>query len=254
MSDRLAAGLHRTERGQTDPLLTFSLFTPRALWYNGCYTSLIRVGHAIRVAYLHVEGKPTVVADSAVSALDETAHQIVRRWIAFDAAWCRTCRVCETMCAIYHEGAARPALARIHVTFDEFPAPDRLTVPIEDPAAARQFVSAVVCLQCADAPCIDVCPTGALARDARTGAMGLDADPDSPTACIGCMRCRKACPWDVPQRHPERKVALKCDLCAGRAGGPVCVEMCPLSGKALRVEQDGEDGGMGVGLVVGAAR
>ena len=175
-----------------------------------------------------------MTANITVSIPEEATAEIARRWIAFDASWCRTCRVCETMCAIVHEGAARPALARIHVTFDEFS-----TIaegpPVEEPAAAARFVSAAVCLQCADAPCIAACPTGALARDERTGAIAVDADSDSPTACIGCMRCRKACPWDVPQRHPERKVAIKCDLCAGRAGGPVCVEMCPLSGKALRI-------------------
>jgi carbon-monoxide dehydrogenase iron sulfur subunit len=173
-----------------------------------------------------------------IAAQQTQAVTTTRRWIAFDAQWCRTCRVCETICAIAHEGAARPALARIHVTFDEFPTPTGQPVNVEDPAAAGHFVSATVCLQCADAPCIPACPTGALARDARTGAVIVDTDPDSATACIGCMRCRTACPWDVPQRHPERKVAIKCDLCAGRAGGPVCVEMCPLSGKALRVEEE----------------
>ena len=39
----------------------------------------------------------------------------------------------------------------------------------------------------------------------------------------------------LAMRHPERQVAIVCDLCAGRASGPVCVEMCPLSGKALRL-------------------
>jgi Fe-S-cluster-containing hydrogenase component 2 len=141
--------------------------------------------------------------------------------------------VCETVCAIVHEGAARPALARIRVTFDEFPA--EVTIPVEEPAAASHFVTGTVCLQCADAPCIEACPTSALSRDPGTGAILVDTDPNSETTCIGCMRCRTACLWDVPVRHPERKVALKCDLCAGREGGPVCVEMCPLSGKALRV-------------------
>jgi carbon-monoxide dehydrogenase iron sulfur subunit len=158
-----------------------------------------------------------------------------RHWIAFDARWCRTCRVCETMCAIHHEGAARPALARIRVTFDEFPA--QVSAPVEEPDAAPDYLSATVCLQCDDAPCVDACPTRSLSRDARTGAIVVDTDPGSERACIGCMRCRKACPWDVPLQHPELKVAIKCDLCAGREGGPVCVEMCPLSGKALRVEQ-----------------
>jgi Fe-S-cluster-containing dehydrogenase component len=150
------------------------------------------------------------------------------------------------MCAIVHEGAARPALARIQVTFDEFPSPTAsptgepvgAPIAVEEPAAAARYVSGTVCLQCADAPCIPACPTGALARDAQTGAIAIDVDPDSATACMGCMRCRKACPWDVPRRHPEIKVAVKCDLCAGREGGPACVQMCPLSGKALRVASE----------------
>jgi len=187
----------------------------------------------------------SVTADIAIQETKSqpAPAQLMRRWIAFDAQWCRTCRVCETVCAITHEGAARPALARIHVTFDEFPAgvppvAAEIASWIEEPAAAEHFVSGTVCLQCADAPCLEACPTCSLSRDARTGAILVDADPGSETACTGCMRCRTACPWGVPVRHPERKVALKCDLCAGREGGPVCVEVCPLSGKALRVEEE----------------
>ena len=138
-----------------------------------------------------------------------------RARVVFDPAWCRTCRVCEVMCSIAKEGTARPALARIHVCFDEFQ---------ED-----HPISASICFQCADAPCIEVCPKDALSRDERTGAVVIDEK-----RCIGCMLCQKACPWDVPRRHPERRLAIKCDLCVERAGGPLCVEMCPLSGKALR--------------------
>jgi Fe-S-cluster-containing dehydrogenase component len=70
-----------------------------------------------------------------------------------------------------------------------------------------------------------------MSRDERTGAVLV-----REKRCIGCMLCRDACPWDVPKRHPERRLALKCDLCVDRAEGPLCVEMCPLSGKALRYE------------------
>ena len=135
--------------------------------------------------------------------------------VVFDPSWCRTCRVCEVMCSITKEGAAHPALARINITFDEFRE--------HDPIAAT------LCYQCVDAACMEACPVEALSRDAYTGAVLVDEE-----RCTGCMRCRRACPWDVPKRHPERKVALKCDLCSERAEGPLCVRMCPLSGKALR--------------------
>jgi carbon-monoxide dehydrogenase iron sulfur subunit len=137
--------------------------------------------------------------------------------VVFDPGWCRTCRVCEVMCSIAKEGTARPALARINVFFDEFRE--------ENP------ISASLCFQCADAACMEACPKEALSRDGRTGAVVVDEG-----RCNGCMLCEKACPWDVPRRHPERRVSLKCDLCVERADGPLCVQMCPLSGKALRYE------------------
>ena len=140
-----------------------------------------------------------------------------RQRIVFDPQWCRTCRVCEAMCSLAQEGAAQPALARINVFFDEFN---------ED-----EPVTASYCFQCEEAACLEACPAEAMFRDPQTGAVLVDEE-----RCIGCMACRRACPWDVPKRHPERKVAIKCDLCHGREGGPLCVAMCPLSGKALRLE------------------
>lgn len=143
-----------------------------------------------------------------------------RAWgrIVFDPQCCRTCRVCEAACSITKEGEARPSLARINVFLNEF--------------LESEPVSGIVCAQCEDAPCIGACPMEAMSRDVRTGAVLVDDEQ-----CVGCMRCREACPWDVPKRHPERKVAIKCDLCHGREDGPVCVSVCPLSGKALRYER-----------------
>jgi carbon-monoxide dehydrogenase iron sulfur subunit len=106
-------------------------------------------------------------------------------------------------------------LARINVVFDEF----------EESGP----ISATLCVQCHDAACIPACPAKAIARDPSSGAVLIDED-----RCIGCMICRRACPWDVPKLHPKRRAAVKCDLCHGRVGGPVCVAACPLSGRALR--------------------
>ncbi|MFH1086026.1 MAG: 4Fe-4S dicluster domain-containing protein [Chloroflexota bacterium] len=140
--------------------------------------------------------------------------------IAFDPAWCRTCRVCEVACAIAREGQARPAVARINVYYDEFREADPIW--------------AVVCYQCADAPCLDACPVGAMSRHAATGAVLIDAE-----SCIGCLQCANACPWGIPKLHPERGIAIKCDLCSDRGDGPMCVRLCPLKGKALRYLHDG---------------
>jgi len=139
--------------------------------------------------------------------------------LVFDPNWCRTCKVCEMSCSIAKEGKSQPALARMNVFFDEFKE--------EDP------VTAMICFQCEDAPCMEACPENAMTRDARTGAVVIDE-----TKCTGCMRCRRACPWDVPKLNREKRVAVKCDLCYDREDGPVCVNACPLKGKALRYEPD----------------
>ncbi|MEA3407314.1 MAG: 4Fe-4S dicluster domain-containing protein [Chloroflexota bacterium] len=110
-------------------------------------------------------------------------------------------------------------MARINIHFDEF----KETDPI----------SATICSQCEEAPCIEACPLDAMSRDARTGAVIIDEE-----LCVGCMQCRDACPWDIPKRHPHKRLAIKCDLCNEREEGPLCVEVCPLSGKALRYEPD----------------
>ena len=147
------------------------------------------------------------------SLVKDTGQQWIR--IVFDPEWCRTCKLCEMVCSIYHEGEARPALARIDIDFDAFKEVDP--------------IYGTVCRQCPDAPCMDVCPEIALSRDTNSGAVIVDRD-----LCIGCMACQSACPWDVPKLHPDTGVAIKCDLCMDNEDGPICVEMCPLSGKALR--------------------
>ncbi len=160
-----------------------------------------------------------VVSDKTQQA--EAATQSAPRArgrIVFDVKFCRTCRVCELACSIRKEGLARPAVARISITFNEFQS--------QDPVSAR------LCAQCEEAPCLTACRVGAMARDERTGAVTIGE------ACVGCMRCQKACPWGVPQRHPDRRVAIKCDLCASEEDGPACVRLCPLSGKALRYVPD----------------
>ena len=137
--------------------------------------------------------------------------------VLFDPSSCRTCKVCEVACSIAHEGEARPFLARISITYSEF--------QDVDPISGR------ICAQCEDPPCMDACLDGAMVRDPITRAVIIVRDQ-----CTGCMRCRRACPWDVPKRHPDLNIAIKCDLCSDRDGGPLCVAVCPLSGRALRYE------------------
>jgi Fe-S-cluster-containing hydrogenase component 2 len=54
--------------------------------------------------------------------------------------------------------------------------------------------------------------------------------------CTGCGECARACPFNknssIVKFDQSRGVYVKCDLCLGRDGGPICVEICQMG--ALR--------------------
>ena len=87
------------------------------------------------------------------------------------------------------------------------------------------------CHHCNPAPCIAVCPTGAIYRDDEHGVVLIDEKK-----CIGCATCALVCPFDVVTFHPlaegigpDVAVAVKCDGCVSRVSRgetPACVEVC----------------------------
>ncbi|WP_367270841.1 4Fe-4S dicluster domain-containing protein [Thermococcus sp.] len=79
------------------------------------------------------------------------------------------------------------------------------------------------CRHCDGAPCVEVCPTGALYHD-EDGAVMI-----TPEKCIGCKMCAIVCPFGIPEFEVLNGVMFKCDLCPDRrAEGklPACVEAC----------------------------
>lgn len=123
---------------------------------------------------------------------------------------------CMMACTLAHDGAINMSHARIQIkknVFGRYPDDD---------------IEQYVCKQCADAPCIDVCPVGALAADLETGVRVIDKD-----ACIGCKKCIRACKYQ-PSRiafDAQNRKALKCDLCLNtpywnEEGGPGCKQAC----------------------------
>lgn len=132
-------------------------------------------------------------------------------FIVADSLKCIGCRTCEVACVVAHqesqacESVSREAfLPRIRVVKGD------------------AFSTAVACHQCEDAPCGNVCPTGAITRDNET----IHVDQ---ARCIGCKSCMLACPFgamNVAVQH-ARPQAIKCDLCRHREAGPACVDACP---------------------------
>lgn len=147
----------------------------------------------------------------------------MKRIIA-DETKCMACRACEFACALAHaetddlveailRQGSRP---RIYIE-----AAGALAVPLQ-------------CRHCDDAPCVKVCPSGAISRSSETGPVRVDQGK-----CIGCAYCVQACPFGVvvltkcsgSDASNSGKVVVKCDLCETRLSAglqPACVSSCPV--------------------------
>ena len=91
------------------------------------------------------------------------------------------------------------------------------------PDTMRSF-SVMRCNHCTDAPCVSICPTGALFRRSD-GIVDFDT-----SLCIGCKSCMQACPYDALYIDPQDHTAQKCNYCVHRVEvglEPACVVVCP---------------------------
>lgn len=117
---------------------------------------------------------------------------------------------------------------------------------VEEATGAAHFLPRP-CMNCASAPCVQVCPVGASFYD-ENGTVLIDHQK-----CIGCRLCMAACPygarsfnWEEPDNPPgatfaryspeypvphRRGTVEKCMFCAHRLEKgklPACVEKCPM--------------------------
>lgn len=116
---------------------------------------------------------------------------------------CTGCRSCEMACSLSHEGKCSPTLSRVRV--------------IKFEAQGKNYPT--VCAHCAKPSCLSACTQGAIKIDPEIGSVVIDE-----SLCNGCCACLAACPQSQISFHPEKKVAIKCDLCGG---DPQCARFCP---------------------------
>src|SRR5437588_1691429 len=103
-----------------------------------------------------------------------------------------------------------------HVKFIEQFSPDR--------SQAAWLMMSDVCKHCVHAPCLDVCPTGAILRTE------FDTVYIQEPACNGCRDCVSACPFGVIHMSERTHVAQKCTFCYDRLQvglAPACAQACP---------------------------
>lgn len=136
---------------------------------------------------------------------------------------CIGCRQCEIACAVEHSQSKS-----LYQAILEKPKPQPRIHVVPGLYLSTSFPNK--CRHCDPAPCMSVCPTGAISRDDEMDIVVVDGQK-----CIACAMCAMVCPFDVLTFHPsaeielDRATATKCNHCIDRQRQgriPACVETC----------------------------
>ena len=153
---------------------------------------------------------------------------------------CRACRRCEVACIAAHHGMSFKEAMKHR---------DELVSRVQV-VKADGFKTTVRCHQCPHAPCVNVCPTGALQQDEK-GRIIMRVQ-----YCVACKMCMAACPYgtitmetigmpsvdgedgETIAQRARREVAVRCDMCrAWRMENgkriTACMEACPAHALSL---------------------
>lgn len=129
-----------------------------------------------------------------------------------DTRRCFGCHACEVSCKAENDVPLGNYIRQtIYKDVGEYPKVARLFMPM-------------ACQHCEDAPCIKVCPCGALHKEVG-GTVAVDYN-----ICSGHGACVDACPYGAIYLDPVAKQAVKCHNCYHRLEEemePACVPTCP---------------------------
>lgn len=165
--------------------------------------------------------------------------------MVIDLMRCVGCASCATTCK--EENGTPPGVTRAKVMKKE----------LGKYPNVRRIILPMLCMQCKEPPCVDVCPSGATRKDTVSGVVTVDKD-----VCIGCHACATACPYgaryyreneegyfgaqltpyeEVLYKNMPAGVVDKCDFCIGRVEQglePACVQSCVVKARIFGKEED----------------
>ena len=156
-----------------------------------------------------------------------------------DTTLCIGCKACEVACKEWNAlPADKLALSGMsydntrelsantwrHVMFVEKLEGDGGRPTEMPPFQSNWLMMSDVCKHCANAPCLEACPTGALFKTE------FDTVVVQQDICNGCGYCVPSCPFGVVDLNMLDGKAHKCTLCYDRLKGgfePACAKACP---------------------------
>ena len=165
--------------------------------------------------FLKVGGMATAAAAGVLGATKISAAKKIkmkkRLAMVIDLGRCFGCHACSVACK-----------AQFDVPLGVWRSWVIVTEKGKYPHVQRRFLP-VLCNHCSNTPCLRGCPASAIERDENGIVQQLEEH------CIGCGYCLQTCPYKMRFRHPEKKVANKCNFCAERLEQglqPACVNTC----------------------------
>jgi formate dehydrogenase iron-sulfur subunit len=146
-----------------------------------------------------------------------------------DTSVCIGCRACQVACKQWNElGMEVPEWTGTYQNHHHFTDQTfRLVRFVEEPKPDGNLawlLMSDVCKHCADAGCVNACPTGAMYRT-EFGTVNVNQG-----LCNGCRNCVSACPFGVVSFSQTTGTVRKCTFCNDRIHnglGPACAKACP---------------------------